>query len=68
MKVELQKIIDALYEVNDDNALYLDTEAGEIVHVYDGGVYGGGEGVEDMLMRVSVSSFSLLPLTSTTGR
>ena len=43
MKVKLQKIIDALYEVNDDNALYLDTEAGEIVLVYDGGVYGGGE-------------------------
>lgn len=38
MKVKLQKIIDVLYEVNDDNALYLDTEAGEIVHVYDGGV------------------------------
>ena len=48
MKVKLQKIIDALYEVNDDNALYLDTEAGEIVLVYDGGVYGGGDGVEDM--------------------
>ena len=48
MKVKLQKIIDALYEVNDDNVLYLDTEAGEIVLVYDGGVYGGGDGVEDM--------------------
>lgn len=48
MKVKLQKIIDVLYEVNDDNALYLDTEAGEIVHVYDGGVQGGGEGVEDL--------------------
>ena len=48
MKVELQKIIDALYEVNDDNGLYLDTEAGETVLIYDGGVYGGGDGVEDM--------------------
>lgn len=48
MKVKLQKIIDALYDVNDDNALYLDTEAGETVLVYDGGVYGGGDGVEDM--------------------
>lgn len=48
MKVKLQKIIDALYDVNDDNALYLDTEAGETVLVYDGGVYGGGDDVEDM--------------------
>ena len=48
MKVKLQKIIDALYDVNDDNVLYLDTEAGETVLVYDGGVYSGGDGVEDM--------------------
>ena len=40
MIVKLQTIVDALYDTDDENVLYLDKEVGETVLIQDGIVYG----------------------------